>query len=66
MRINEILPSSRSDSGSSPEWPTKPADASHMLTISFIYNCQMEVLRGKKKEKVDYVQDYTFVGYLKK
>ena len=37
-----------------------------MLTISFIYNCQMEVLRGKKKEKVDYVQDYTFVGYLKK
>ena len=43
-----------------------PADASHMLTISFKYNYQMDVMRGKKLAHVDYVQDYTFVGYLKK
>ena len=43
-----------------------PEGASHMLTISFTYNYQMDVLNGRRPQKVDYVQDYTFVGYLKK
>lgn len=43
-----------------------PEEASHMLTISFQYLYQCDILRGKKPAKVDYVQDYTFVGYLKK
>lgn len=43
-----------------------PADATHMLSIGFSYYYQCEVKRGKGKAKIDYVQKYTFVGYLKK
>ena len=42
-----------------------PADASHMLTISFTYNYQYDKMNGRRPAKVDCVQDYTFVGYLK-
>lgn len=43
-----------------------PEGAAYMLTTDFTYNYQCEILRGKKKQKVDYVQKYNFVGYLKK
>ena len=43
-----------------------PDGASHMLTVSFTYNYQMAEINGRRPVKVDYVQDYTFVGYLKK
>lgn len=43
-----------------------PADAAYMLTISFTYNYQFDKMNGKRPQKVDCVQDYTFVGYLKK
>ncbi len=43
-----------------------PDDASHMLTISFQYLYQCDIIRGRKPAKVDYTQDYSFVGYKKK
>lgn len=44
-----------------------PAGSSHMLTISFRYDYQCEIFgKGNRAQKIDYVQDYTFVGYLKK
>lgn len=43
-----------------------PADAAYMLSIDFTYNYQCDELSGRRPKKVDYVQKYNFVGYLKK
>lgn len=42
------------------------ADADYKLSIDFAYNYQCDILRGRRPAKVDYVQKYNFVGYLKK
>ncbi|MDE6741050.1 MAG: hypothetical protein K2J58_01825 [Muribaculaceae bacterium] len=43
-----------------------PEGAAYMLTIDFTYNYQCDELSGRRPKKVDYVQKYNFVGYLKK
>lgn len=43
-----------------------PEDAVSMLTIDFSYNYQCDGGTVKRPKKIDYVQKYNFVGYLKK
>ncbi len=48
------------------EGEDRPEDEVTQLTIDFVYNYQCDEGTVKRPKKVDYVQKYNFVGYLKK
>lgn len=56
-----VIPASRAT-----EADAFPADAAAKLNVDFAYNYQCDVKKGNRYTKVDYVQKYNFVGYLKK